>query len=131
MERKDLEEKRDHIQREGHLIPDRLGEFLELSGSAYLSYKLMLSSEKREFLKMATSNRQVQGKNVYLTPTFPFEEVRNRSKNTDCTPERDRPRTWDRLLERLTEFFKSNPSPCFEMGTGANLMRPGYQEDAA
>lgn len=130
MERKDLEEKRDQMQREGHLIPDRLAEFLELAGSAYLSYKLMLPSEKREFLKIATSNRQVEEKNVLLTPSFPFEEVANRSKNTNSTPERDRPRTlekcsqeaWDRLLERLTEFFKGNPSPWLEVGCGANLM---------
>src|SRR5262249_22183633 len=92
-------------------IPHRLAEFLELAGSAYLSYKMGFSEEKRDLLKILTSNREVDGKNVDLRLAIPFEGVANRYKCSNGVPQPDIPRTLDTLLHNLTEHFKTQPSP--------------------
>ena len=46
MERKGLEEKLAQLKENNRSLPDRLAEFLELAGSAYLSYKMGLPEEK-------------------------------------------------------------------------------------
>src|SRR5439155_5432907 len=57
MERKDLEEQVAALRNEAKSVPDRLAEFLELAGDAYFQYKLGLTEEKRDLLKIVTSNR--------------------------------------------------------------------------
>ena len=47
MERKSLEEKLAELKDGAKPLPDRLAEFLELAGSAYLQWKLGLPEEKR------------------------------------------------------------------------------------
>src|SRR5207249_8027073 len=98
------------LRNEAKSVPDRLAEFLELAGDAYLQYRLGLAEEKRDLLKIVTSNRQAAPKNVELTLAQPFCEVANRFQNSNGAPYRDMPRTWDRLIEKLWEFFKSNPA---------------------
>lgn len=110
MERKDLEEKLAELKGNGGSIPDRLAEFLELAGSAYSSYKMGLPEEKRDFLKIITSNLGVYGKNVDLKLSLPFSEVANRFQNSNSAPYRDIPRTWDGLIKKLIKFFKENPA---------------------
>lgn len=109
MDRKDLEEKLAQLKENSRSIPDQLAEFLELAGSAYLKYKMGLPEEKRDLLKIVTSNREVYGKNVDLRLSLPFSEVANRFQNTNGAPYRDIPRTWDRLIRKLVKFFKNNP----------------------
>jgi hypothetical protein len=46
-------------------------------------------------------------------------------------PQRDRPRTWDRLLKKLMEHFNSNPNPMVNMGSEKDSMKAVYQERAA
>jgi site-specific DNA recombinase len=111
MERRDLDEKLNGAKQEFSSVPDRLAEFLELAGSAWLSYKTALPEEKRDFLKIATSNRYVDGKNVEFTLSAPFREVANRFNNSNGAPHRDRPRTWDALIGKLAAYFKDNPVP--------------------
>jgi len=111
MERKDMEEKMDQLKTGMLSIPDRLAEFLELAGSAYLSYKMGFSEEKRDLMKILTSNREVDGKNVDLRLAIPFEGVANRYKYSNGVPQPDIPRTLDTLLHNLTEHFKTQPSP--------------------
>src|SRR5207245_11804834 len=89
----------------GKSLPDRLAEFLELVESAYVSYKLKLPDEKRDFLKIATSNRQADGKNMMIKLSLPFDEIANRFENTNSSPSRDIPRTWDALLDKLAQWF--------------------------
>src|SRR5262249_4953668 len=108
LERKDLEEKMDQLKTGMLSIPDRLAEFLELAESAYLSYKTGFPEEKRDLLKILTSNREVDGKNVDMRLAIPFNEVAHRPKNLYSPPYRYIPRTWDRLLQRLLEHFKLN-----------------------
>src|SRR5204862_272434 len=78
LERKDLEESLAALKNAGRSLPDRLEEFLELAGSLYLQYKIGLPEEKRDLLKIVTSNRHVEGKNLAITMSFPFCEVANR-----------------------------------------------------
>jgi site-specific DNA recombinase len=72
-------------------IPDRIAEHLELSKSLYPSYIFALPEEKREILKVATSNLWIERKNVAVELQNPFLEIANRSK-TPCG------RTWAELL---------------------------------
>jgi site-specific DNA recombinase len=109
MERKAIEESCSDTNRQS--IPDQLAEFFELSGSAYLRYKLGKPEEKRVLLKIVTSNRDASGKEVDISLSLPFSEVANRFKNTNGVPSRDRLRTLDRLLEKLLIRFKQNPAP--------------------
>ncbi len=81
--------------------PDRLQNFLELAGSAWLSYKLAIPEERREMVNIFTSNRLVTGKKIDLKPSLPFQEIANRPQLDDCPPERAIPRTWDRILNIL------------------------------
>ena len=110
MERKGLEEKLAALRNEAKSVPDRLAEFLELAGDAYLQYKVGLAEEKRDLLKIVTSNRQVAPKKVELTLAQPFCEVANRFQNSNGAPYRDIPRTWDKLIQKLWDWFKSNPT---------------------
>ena len=86
MERKDSEEKLAQLKENSRSVPDRLSEFLELAGSAYLSYKMGFPEEKRDLLKIVTSNREVSGKSVDLRLSNPFNEVANRFKNSTDSP---------------------------------------------
>ena len=88
LERKDLEEKQRELKENGRRLPDRLAEFLELAGSVYLNYKLGLAEEKRDLVKIATSNRDVDRKNVDFMLSLPFSEVANRFQNSNSVPAR-------------------------------------------
>src|SRR5262245_51282914 len=88
----------------------------------YKWYKNTLPEEKRDLLKVLTSNRYVEGKNVVVKLNLPFNEVANRFQDENGAPQWDIPRTWDRLFEKLVEYFKNNPGPVFEMvGTRTKL----------
>jgi DNA invertase Pin-like site-specific DNA recombinase len=102
MEQKAIEENMANLRAGGETVPDRLSEFLELAGSAWLSYEMGLPNEKRELVRKVTSNRRVDGKKLEIEPSIPFGEIAKRFKNSDSPPQRDIPRTWDRLLGILT-----------------------------
>src|SRR5215813_4674690 len=106
MERQALEEKLAQLKSGMLSVPDRLTEFFELAQSAYLSYKMGFPEEKRDLLKIVTSNREVDGKNVELRLAIPFYDIANRPKISNSAPYRDIGRTFDGLLQRLLEHFK-------------------------
>jgi len=62
MERKGVGEHLANLEDQRQSIPDRLAEFLELAGAAYLAYEMGLSEEKRDLLTTVISNRQLGGK---------------------------------------------------------------------
>jgi DNA invertase Pin-like site-specific DNA recombinase len=99
-EQKKVEEDLSNIDRSG----DSLEKILELASRASLTHRLAEPDEKREILKIVTSNRKVCGKKLELEPSFPFGEIANRFKNAHCDPYRDIPRTWDPILESLTQL---------------------------
>ena len=114
---------------------DRLSKFLELAGDAYLLYKTALPAERRDLVKIITSNRTVTGKNVAVTLQTPFAHVANRLIFSNGRAYRDRPRTLDTLLEKLMAWFIANPTAPFEtMSTFAdkyNLAKGNTKEGKA
>jgi site-specific DNA recombinase len=115
MERKDTDEKLIQLNRESQTVPDQVAKFLELAGGAYSLYKSGFPDEKRDLLKTITSNRHVEGKNVEFMLALPFNELANRSENTNGSPYRDTPRTLDRVLSKLIIYFKQNPASHLEL----------------
>ena len=109
-EKKGLEESLAELTGGTKSLPDRLAEFLELAGSAYLTYKMGLLEEKRDLLKIVTSNRKVDGKNMELMLYLPFSEIANRFQNANGGPYRDVPRTWDTLILRLSNILSKEPA---------------------
>jgi len=114
MERKRVEEQ---LAAPVEPVPVRLSKFLELAGDAYLLYKSAVPEEKRDFLKIVTSNRDVSEKNVDITLAAPFDQVANRNKISYGAPYRDVPRTLDALLKNLMTWFAANPTASFERAT--------------
>lgn len=104
LERAGLQNNLAEFQGNGPSIPDHLAKFLELAGTASFLYETAISEEKRDLVRIVTSNRRVDGKNVELTLSNPFREVANRSQNTYGAPHQDLPRTWDRLLDVLVKL---------------------------
>ena len=90
---------------------DKIENFLELAGKALLSYQKGFPEEKREMLKTISSNRNVDDKNLYLRPSIPFHEIAIRFENVGCDPERNIPRTWDRLLDILAKLNATGQLP--------------------
>jgi site-specific DNA recombinase len=80
--------------------------FLELANSAYLSYKRAGFQNKRDLVKNVTSNFFINGKSVLIKLNLPYELLLNRGSVPNGGPQRDSPRTFHILLERLVEYFK-------------------------
>jgi site-specific DNA recombinase len=110
-EQRTLEEQLAHLTRENGEGMDRLQKFLELAGSALLSYELAFPEEKREMVQILTSNRCVNGKNVELEPSLPFREIANRLKDDGCDPHRDRLRTLDPIIDSLAKLNAAGELP--------------------
>jgi DNA invertase Pin-like site-specific DNA recombinase len=106
MEKKTLEDKLANLVDEIELVPEKMQKFFELMRTVYLNYKLGQVEEKRDFLKIITSNLLVSGKNVEIELKFPFREVLNRDKTSYGVPYQDRLRTkLDALFEKLCDHF--------------------------
>jgi hypothetical protein len=118
MEQKAVEECLANLNRSGAQQLDRLEKFLELAGTARLSYELALPEEKREMLKMATSNRRVASKKVGLEPSLAFQPLLDRFQNAGCDLQRDIPRTWDKILENLAMLNTRGELPDLSVITG-------------
>lgn len=112
MDQKALQEK---IAQPQSAIADRLSKFLELAGDAYLLYQASVPTEKRDLLKIVTSNRTVTGKNVAVTLKDPFSDVANRYNSSNGRAYRDRPRTLEAMLKKLMAWFAANPTVSFEV----------------
>jgi hypothetical protein len=108
MEQKAIDENLAEIRAGGRGVPNRVSEFLELAGNAWLSYEMGLPEEKRELVRIVTSNRLLDEKKLDLKPSIPFGDVAKRSGTVNGAPYRDIPRTWDPLLEKLIAWFMLN-----------------------
>jgi uncharacterized protein YueI len=111
LEQKAFEETLANLSRDNAHGPDRLEKFLELASNASLSHQMASPEEKREMVKILTSNRQVNGKNIELKPSIPFEAIEKRFETTTSPPERDIPRIWDRLLDILSKLNAADQLP--------------------
>jgi hypothetical protein len=68
-----------------------------------------ISEEKREMLKIVTSNRTANGKNLYFKLSNPFDLIANRYDFSKGDPVRDMSRTLAKLVDDLSCWFKENP----------------------
>lgn len=118
LEQKNIEENLADLSRRNSEHPKRLEQFLELTGTAWLSYQLAYPEEKREMLNIITSNRSVTAKKLGLEPSLAYRPVVNRFKNSDGAPLRAIPRIWDAVLEELTVLNTRGELPDLSMISG-------------
>lgn len=90
-------------------VPDRLHDFIEFAKNLYPSYFFGFSEEKRDLLKILTSNRIVEGKNLVFMLKNPFNLLENQEKTPNGVPYRATPRKLPSLLNQLIVFFSENP----------------------
>jgi hypothetical protein len=102
-ERRTMQNRIEEMAAPGASLPDRLSEAVELAGSAYLAYRFAVDEEKRELVKKLSSNRTLTGKSLAITLNSPFDLIANRFSVSDGRPSRDTGRTWDGLLDRLSQ----------------------------
>ena len=91
-------------------VPDALREFLELARRAKVLYQVGISEEKRDLLKLLTSNRVMRGKNVVVELSNPFADIANMRKTLHGAPRSDIPRTWEALLPKLADVIATLPN---------------------
>jgi site-specific DNA recombinase len=103
-----VKEKLSNVDEAEKTVLNRVERFLELVNNAYLSYKLANQDERRELVKIVTSNLTVEGKNVVIKLNYPFRMVADRQKLIDGRPQRDRDRNLSTLLKQLCVYFKEN-----------------------
>ena len=81
-----------NLARNGSATPTKLEKFLEQAGRAELSHAIALPEERRDMVKIFTSNRWVAGKKVDFKPSLPFQEIVNRPELTYGDPTGSRTR---------------------------------------
>jgi hypothetical protein len=104
-----LTENRKNLTSNHQSLPDRLSSVLELAGNAYLAHKLGLDDEKRQLLRILTSNRSVNGKVPMFILSSPFNEVAKRFECSLGRPRREINLVRDELLPRLLETLSAVP----------------------
>ncbi len=102
MDQRAVEANLANLVQNGNASPTQLENFLELAGSAGLSHASALPEERRELVKIFTSNRLVDGKTLEFQPSLPFQEIVKRPQLAYCDQQQAIPRTWDRILDTLT-----------------------------
>jgi hypothetical protein len=101
IDQKTTEENLANLARNGGATPTKLEKFLEQAGNAGLSHALAVPEERRDMVKIFTSNRLVNEKKVDFKPSLPFQEIVNRPNYDYCDPQQDIPRTWDKIIDSL------------------------------
>ena len=107
MERKALQERRGEIGDGGRQVVRNIDQYLEHVKSLPLSYEIANPFEKREMIKIATSNLVATGKNVVVELRPLFQAVANLNLVPTGAPLRSRPRTrakkvFDLLVNHFT-----------------------------
>jgi DNA invertase Pin-like site-specific DNA recombinase len=100
-----IEEQIARTKEEGGGPMNMVDQFLERAKSLEQSYIFALPHEKRDFLRDATSNRVVSGKNVEIAWLDEYRALAERPKLDGCDHLRDVPRTHEYLLRLLMDVF--------------------------
>jgi hypothetical protein len=109
MERRNLEERLAELKNQDGSIERRLQALLELASSAYTAYRTATNPEKRELLKIISSNRQLNSQSLIFTASKPFDLIEKRFEKTNGCQRRVTVRdVWERLLPRLIECVCGN-----------------------
>lgn len=105
-ERKALEEQRSQMALGEQTVTPSISGFLELVYSLRLSYEIGTVLEKRDLLKIATSNLTAQEKNVAVELRSPFRDVAKLVSVPTGAPVRRRPRTkMKEMFELVVQHF--------------------------
>ncbi len=83
-------------------------QFLELLKWPYLSYKMGNDQEKREMMKITTSNFTADGKNLLIKLNKPFEMVYEHRADRYGGPTLAASRTLSALLSQLVKYFEGS-----------------------
>ena len=83
----------------------RVEEFVELVNNACLSYEMATIEEKRELIKIVTSNLTLDGKSLIFKLQYPFQMVAERRGIPGGSPQRGVPRTLLALISELRTHF--------------------------
>jgi len=86
----------------------KVEQFLELANNAYSTYEMATVEERRDFVKIVSSNLVVMGKSVSIKLHFPFQVIVDREAVPSGGPQRDVDRTLLALLGQLREYFKKS-----------------------
>lgn len=90
LETKSVEENLANTSKKEVAGPDRLAQFLELAGTAWLSYIIGKPEKKRQLLNIITSNRWMKGKDLCVSMVSPYLSIAKRLHDTGSDPTRNR-----------------------------------------
>ena len=82
LEQREKEDLPKTLSTNGDNVLKKIEKFLELAKMAYLSYKMATPEEKRDMVKIITSNLTVKEKNVSIKAKYPFKGLENRPSFT-------------------------------------------------
>jgi len=106
MERKALEGRRTELSADQPSVPRKIRDFLELVKTLPLTYELGNTQEKRDIVKIVTSNLLADGKNVVVELRSPFQEAANLASFPTGEPLRSEPRTRaQKVFNLLVNYF--------------------------
>ncbi len=88
----DINQRRGKISSEKDNIFKKAKNYIELAKSLRKSYLNGNPEEKRDMLKIITSNFTINQKNLMFTIKSPFVEIANRYNSLQCAPSREIPR---------------------------------------
>jgi site-specific DNA recombinase len=97
----------ENLDASAHAVLRKVEEIVELVNSAYLSYKIASSDERREIVEIITSNLVVKDKKLIVKLKTPFEMISAHRECSHGRPERDTGRTLPALLSALVSYFKN------------------------
>jgi hypothetical protein len=104
MERRHLLDRLQDLETDAAKIPDQLAAAVELGSSAYLAYTRAIDEEKRDLLKLLSSNLDLKDNSLIVTLNSPFDRIANRFSVQPGSPSRHTGRDligiWDQLLSR-------------------------------
>jgi site-specific DNA recombinase len=105
LEEKAIREQLASLDESGMKIIKKVEDFLELANNAYLSYKSATHEEKRERVKIVTSNFFIKDKTVLFKLNYPFEVLINCESVSHGGAYRYTPRTVSFRLSQLYAYF--------------------------
>jgi site-specific DNA recombinase len=105
LEEKQLTEKLKYADGNKDTTVNRLFAFLELVNSAYLSYENGDVRQRRELVRIMTSNFFVDGESVTIKLEIPFQMLADRPLFLGGAPQRESTRTFLPLIKELTKYF--------------------------
>ncbi len=106
IEQQQIKQNLERIKQGADEIIKQVEEFLELSNKAYLSYELGEPTEKREMVKITTSNLIAEQKYVLIKLKKPFEMIAERERLPVGSPQLATSRTLKKVWKKLFSYFK-------------------------